>query len=82
MHGYVTHGRTSTSQHHRQTSTESFFKNPLNSQPISPGHDVIYTPAHLLSGVYYDNGDCHILCARASTAPIDYTPELFKAQPN
>ena len=32
---------------------------------------------HPHSGVYYDNGECHILCARVLTAPIDYTPELF-----
>ena len=36
-----------------------------NSQPISSRHEIIHTPAHLLSGVYYDNGECHILCARA-----------------
>ena len=40
----------------------SFSKSP-NSQPIASRHDVIHTPAHFLSGVYYDN--CHILCARA-----------------
>ena len=32
-----------------------------NYQPVSSGHDVIQP--HFLSGVYYDNGDCHILCA-------------------
>ena len=43
----------------------NLFQNPPNSQPISSGHDVIHTPAHFLSGVYYDYGDCHILCVRA-----------------
>ena len=32
---------------------------------ISSGHYGLHTPAHFLSGVYYDNGDCHILWARA-----------------
>ena len=43
----------------------NLFQNHPNSQPISSGHDVFYTQPHLLSGVYYDNGDCHIFCTRA-----------------
>ena len=45
-------------------STAVFLKSS-NSLLISSGHDVIHAPTHFLSGVYYDNGDCHILCARA-----------------
>ena len=39
-----------------------FFKSFKFSEPSLPG---IHTPAHFLSRVYYDNCDCHILCARA-----------------
>ena len=41
-----------------------YFSKFSNSQPISSGHDIIHTPAHFLSGVYYDNSDCQILCSR------------------
>ena len=40
-----------------QLSTVSFSKSS-NSQDHLFGHDVIHTLAHILSGVYYDNGDC------------------------
>ena len=43
----------------------TLFQNPQILRIISSGHDVIHTPAHFLSGVYYDNGDCHILCTWA-----------------
>ena len=43
----------------------TLFQNPQIIRTISSGHDVIHTPIHFLSGVYNDNGDCHILCARA-----------------
>ena len=43
-----------------------WFLKSTNSQPISSGHEVIHTPALFpIWGVYYGNGDCHILCARA-----------------
>ena len=41
------------------------FSKCANSKPIASGHDVIHTPVNFLSGVYYDNSNCHILCARA-----------------
>ena len=47
---------------HSQPSTASFSKSS-NSQTIASEHDIIYTPAPFLSGIYYDNCDCHILCA-------------------
>ena len=70
-------GRNSTSQLNGPTSTDSLSKS-LNSQ------DYLFwawchphsSPISCL-GVCYDNGDCHILCTRAWTAPIDYTPGLL-----
>ena len=57
------HGRTSTSQHHGRNSTESFFKifQLLNQSLLGMTSSTLQP--HFLSGVYYDNGDCHILCA-------------------
>ena len=48
-------------------SINSFSKSP-NSQPITPGHDVIHTPVPFsIWGFYNDICDCHILCAWAWT---------------
>ena len=41
-----------------------FFKNLKFSGPSLPGMTSSTLHPHFLSGVYYDNGDCHILCAR------------------
>ena len=43
----------------------TLFQNLQILRTIASRHDVIHTPAHFLSGVYYDNCDCHILCERA-----------------
>ena len=64
----------------------SFSKSP-NSQPITSGHDVIYTPVTFpIWGFYNDICDCLILCTRAWTALNVCAPALraeqFKAQPN
>ena len=40
----------------------TLFQNPQILRTISSRHDV---HPHFLSGVHYDNGDCHILFARA-----------------
>ena len=42
-----------------------FFKILKFSGPIVPGMKSFTLQSHFLSGVYYDNDDCHILCARA-----------------
>ena len=45
------------------------FQNLQILRTITSEHDVIHTQPHFLSGVYYDNCDCHILCVRAYTVP-------------
>ena len=42
-----------------------FFKILKFSGPSLPGMTLSTLQPHFLSGVYYDNGDCHILYARA-----------------
>ena len=39
--------------------------NWLFCRTISSGHDIIHTPVHFLSGLYYYNGDNGAFCARA-----------------
>ena len=51
-----------------------FFQNPQILRTISSGNDVINTPAPFSVWSFYDNGDCHILCARS--LPNDCAPEL------
>ena len=58
-----------------KTQLTSFSKSQ-NSQPIASRNDVIHTPAQFISGVYYDNCDCHILCAQTWTVPNVCAPEL------
>ena len=48
-----------------QLSTDVFFQNPQILSPSLLGMTSSTLQPHFLSGVYYDNGDCHILCARA-----------------
>ena len=43
----------------------TLFQNLQILRTLASEHDVIHTLAHFLSGVYYDNCDCHLLCARA-----------------
>ena len=43
----------------------TLFKILRFSGPSLPGMTSSTLQSHFLSGVYYDNGDCHILCARA-----------------
>ena len=46
-------------------SQVTVFQNLQILRTISSGHDVIHTSSFPVWGVYYDNGDCHILCTGA-----------------
>ena len=54
-----------TSQHHDRTPTNSFSKILQILRSSLSGMTSSISQPNFLSGVYYDNGDCHILCARA-----------------
>ena len=67
LHGQTStsqhHGRISTSHHHHgQTLIEIFFKIFQILSPSLLGMISSTLQPHFLSGVYYDNGECHILC--------------------
>ena len=47
---------------HSKNST-CVFQNTQILSPLLPGMTSFILQSHLLSGVYYDNCDCHILCA-------------------
>ena len=48
-----------------QLSTDVFFKIPQFLSPSLPGMTPFSLQPHFLLGVYYENCDCQILCARA-----------------
>ena len=56
-------GRTSTSQHHGRNSTDVIFKIFQILSPSLLGMMSSTLQPHFLFGVYYENSDCHILCA-------------------
>ena len=49
----------------KSTPNRPFFKIIRFSRPSLPGMTSFTLQPYFLSGVYYDNCDCHILCARA-----------------
>ena len=59
------HGRTPTSQHHGRTSIDSFSKSSNSRDHLFRVWRHPHSSPIFCLGVYYDNGDCHILCARA-----------------
>ena len=54
----------------------NFFKIFKFSGPSLPIMTSFTLQPHFLSGIYYDNCDCHILCARAQNCTQCYAPEL------
>ena len=48
-----------------KVNSRLFFKIFKFSEPLLPGMTSFTLQLHFLFGVYYDNCDCHILCARA-----------------
>ena len=64
--------RISTRFVQRQLSTNYFFQNHQESQPIASGHEIIHIPVpYPIWGFYYDICDCHILRARAWTPALN-----------
>ena len=48
----------------KSTTNSRLFQNPQIPSPSLPGMTSLTLQPYFLSGVYYDNCDCHILCAR------------------
>ena len=49
----------------KSTTNWLFFKIFKFSRPSLPSMTSFTLQSHFLSGIYYDNCDCHIICARA-----------------
>ena len=52
----------------QSTPNRRLFQNP--QIPIASGNDIIHTPEHFLSGVYYDNCDYHIFARERKLYPM------------